>query len=189
MSIHGLAPRPIGPDQCPNPGSSRAEDRARIRVNGGSGPPFLLDHPHPSDQERATAEAPGRSTLTSRAPSRSPPAARPGCARRSRSLRGDDAAAGGAIGGADDELEGQAPCGTRVVAVIVVLLVLAWSSPGAAGWFGTARRRPRRRRNDAAVKSPGEQARRSPRYGPRERPREQRGAADGRRCSRMGGTE
>jgi hypothetical protein len=33
-------------------------------------------------------------------------------------------------GGADDEPEGQAPCGTRGWAVIVVLLVLAW----AAGW-------------------------------------------------------
>jgi hypothetical protein len=51
---------------------------------------------------------------------------------------GDEAEAGGAIGGADDELEGQAPCGTRVGAVIVVLLILAW----AAGWFGTAGRRP-----------------------------------------------
>ena len=66
----------------------------------------------------------------------------------------------GASGGADDEPEGQAPCGTRVVADIVVLLVLAW----AAGWFGTAGPRPRRRRTDAAVNSPGEWARRSPGY-------------------------
>ena len=50
----------------------------------------------------------------------------------------DETEAGGAIAGADDELEGQAPCGTRVGAVIVVLLILAW----AAGWFGTAGRRP-----------------------------------------------
>jgi hypothetical protein len=91
----------------------------------------------------------------------------------------------GASGGADDEPEGQAPCGTGVVADIVVLLVLAW----AAGWFGTAGPRPRRRRSDAAVNSPGEWARRSPGYGPQGRPREQRGAADRRPCSRMGVTE
>jgi hypothetical protein len=61
--------------------------------------------------------------------------------RRVRNVRGeaaayegDETAAGGSLGRADDELEGQAPCGTRVGAVIVVLLVLAW----AAGWFGTA---------------------------------------------------
>ena len=66
----------------------------------------------------------------------------------------------------------KAPCGTRVWAVIVVLLVLAW----AAGWFGTVGRRPRRRRDDAAVNSPGEWARRSRRYGrpSQERSREQR---------------
>jgi hypothetical protein len=101
VGIHKLAPRPARPDQCPNP-DHRAEDRARIRVDGGSGPPFLVD------------PAPLRS---------------------------------GAIGRADDEFEGQAPCGTRVGAVIVVLLILAW----AAGWFGTAARRPQRRCNNGEL--------------------------------------
>ena len=51
-------------------------------------------------------------------------------------------------------------------------------------------RRPRpRAANDAAVNSPGEWARRFPGYFPQERPREQPGAADRRRCRRRGGTE
>ena len=186
VGIHGLAPRPAGPDQCPNPGSSRAEDRARIRVNGGSGPPFLVD-PHPSDLEQATAEAPGSLDAERAAahPSHSPPAARPRCARRSRCLRGDEAAAGGAIGGADDEPEGQA----LVVRGSGPLSSCCWSSPGPPGWFGTAGRRPRRRRNSAAVNSPGEWARRSPRYGPPGATAGTAGSGGRARCRRMGGTE
>ena len=46
---------------------------------------------------------------------------------------GDEAPAGGAIGGRTMNPR-DSPCGTRVVAVIVVLLVLAW----AAGWLATA---------------------------------------------------
>jgi hypothetical protein len=119
---------------------------------------------------------PGRSTPTSRrAPSRSPLrgasemyAAKPLPTRRTKRK------AGGAIGGANDEVEAQAPCGTRSGAVIVVLLVLAW----AAGWFGTAGRRPRRRGNDAAVNSPGERARRSLRSPP---PKSDRGNSGERR--------
>ena len=53
-----------------------------------------------------------------------------------------------------------------VAAVIVVLLILAWAAGGPPAGCS------RLRRNDAAVNSPGEQARRSPRYGPQERPRE-----------------
>ena len=60
---------------------------------------------------------------------------------------GDEAEAVGAIGGADDELEGQAPCGTRVGAAIVALLALA----GGAGRFGTAARRPQRRCNNGEL--------------------------------------
>ena len=58
MDIHGLAPRPTGPDQCPNPGSSRAEDRARIRVNGGSRPPFLVDAAHPPTWSERSRSSP-----------------------------------------------------------------------------------------------------------------------------------
>jgi hypothetical protein len=111
--------------------------------------------------------------------------------RRIRDVRGEPQPARGTKPRRAERSEGgrwtrgTGPCGTRVVAVIVVLLVLAW----AAGWFGTAGRRPRRRRDAAAVNPPGEWARRSPMYGPQERPREQRGAADGRRCRRMGGME
>jgi hypothetical protein len=55
-------------------------------------------------------------------------------AAKPAAYHGDEAAAGGAITGAEDEPRETGSCGTRVVAVIVVLLVLAW----AAGWFGTA---------------------------------------------------
>jgi hypothetical protein len=123
---------------------------------------------------------PGRSTPTSRrAPSRSPLrgasemyVAKPLPTRRTKRK------AGGAIGGANDEVEAQAPCGTRSGAAIVVPLVLAW----AAGWFGTTGRRPPRRRDSAAVNSPGEWARRSPRCGPP--PRATLGTAA---CGRAGG--
>jgi hypothetical protein len=84
----------------------------------------------------------------------------------------NEAVTGGAIGGANDE-PGTGPCGTRVVAAIVALLVLAW----AASRFGTAARRPRRRRNSAAVNSPGEGT-----VAPPTSDRGKRcGAADGRR--------
>ena len=66
-------------------------------------------------------------------------------AAKPAAYHGDEAAAGGAIGGANEGPEGTGPCGTRVFAVIVALLALA----GAAGRFGTAVRRPRCRRNDA----------------------------------------
>ena len=104
--------------------------------------------PHPSDVERAIAKAPvaQRRRAAAQHPQARLPAARPRCTRRSRSLSiGTKPAAGGASEGADDEPEGQAPCGTRVGAAIVVLLVLAW----AAGWFG---RRPAARGADAITR-------------------------------------
>jgi hypothetical protein len=52
------SPPPDGPAQCPILDYSRP-----IRVNGGSGPPFLLA-PAPSDLERAVMEGGGGSTPT-----------------------------------------------------------------------------------------------------------------------------
>jgi hypothetical protein len=54
-----LRPDQPAPISAPNSKSSRAE------VNGGSGPPFLLDRPHPSDLERAVAEAAAHPPLAS----------------------------------------------------------------------------------------------------------------------------
>ena len=100
----------------------------------------------------------------------SEPSQRPRVAR-SRSYHGDEAAAGGAIGGADDE-----PGGTgSVVRGSWPLSSCCWSSPGLPDGFGPLPPASWRRRYDAAVNSPGEWARRSPRYGPPgKRPREQR---------------
>ena len=173
-----LRHRPAGPDQCPNSGSSGAED-APYPGNGGSGPPFLLDRPHPSDLERAVAEAPvARRRRAAAHPRARLPAARPRCTRRSRSLyHGDEAAAGGAVGGADDDPKGQ----TLVVGGSWPLSSCCWSSPGPSAGSGPPARRPRHRRNGAAVNAPGEWARRSPSYGP---PRATLGIAA---CGRTGG--
>jgi hypothetical protein len=79
----------------------------------------------------STARTPPTASEPSQRPPRTLALASP---RRVRDVRGeaayhgDEAAAGGGIGGADDEPEGRAPCGTRGWAVIVVLLVLAWAA-------------------------------------------------------------
>ena len=170
---------PVGPAQCPILDHSRPYPGERREWAA-----VPARRPAPSDLERAVAEAAGRSTPTSRrAPSRSPPrgasemyAAKPQPTMGTKPRRAERSE------GANDEPEGQ----VLVVRGSWPLSSRCWSSPGPPAGSGPPARRPRSRRNSAAVNSPGEWARRSPRYGDLGnsgvRP-------DGRRCSRMGGTE
>ena len=131
----------------------------RMDVHASRGGPLQsLSRPQPTRARRAASRLFRELPQTLRIAFFSPPTAfwsepsqRPRVARAA-AYHGDEAAAGGAIGGADDEPEGQA----LVVRGSWPLSSCCWSSPG----------RRRRRRNDAAVNSPGEWARRSPRYGP-----------------------
>jgi hypothetical protein len=100
------------------------------------------------------------------------PAACPRCTRRSRSLRG-----GRSRGGRRDR-EGRT-MNPRDRPLVVrgsgPLSSCCWSSPGPPAGRNRRPHRPRRRRTNAAVNSPGEWARRSRRYGPsQERSREPR---------------
>ena len=135
----------------------------------------ILDYSRPYPGERRERAA---------VPARRP-AARPRCTRRSRTIDGDEAATGGAIGGADDELEGQA----LVVREAWPLSSCCWSSPGPLAGSEPPARRRRLRHNSAAVNSPGEWARRSPRYGPPGASAGTAGSGGRARCRRMGGTE
>ena len=67
------------------------------------------------------------------------PAARPNVRGEAAAYHGDDAAAGGAIGGADDEPEGQA---ALVVRGSWPLSSCCWSSPGPPAGLGPPGRRP-----------------------------------------------
>jgi hypothetical protein len=135
----------------------------------------ILDHSRPYPGERRERAA---------VPARRP-AGRPRCTQRSHSLPRRRSHGGRSDRRSKRWTRGTGPCGTRVVAAIVARF---WSSLGPPAGSG---RRPQRRRNNAPVNSPDEWPRRCPRYGrpSHERSREQRGAADGRRCSRIGGTE
>ena len=117
----------LRPDQ-PAPISAPNSESFRAEVNGGSGPPFLLDRPHPP-----TGSQPSQRPLRTLALA-SPRRVRD--VRDEAAYHGDEAAAGGAIGGADDEPEGQTLAVGRSRPLSSVLLVLAW----AAGRFGTAAR-------------------------------------------------
>jgi hypothetical protein len=183
----------------------------RAEANGGSGPPslpfFLFGAKGRSSLARGAAgvvESPARAPEPLRpgasgrgGAGRSRPMSRRTLAlaspRRIRDVRGEAAyhwtkprRAEGSEG-ADDDPEGQ----TLAVGRSRPLSSCCWSSPGPPAGSGPPARRPRRRRNTAAMNSPGEWVRRSLRQGraSQERSREQRGAADGRRRSRMGGTE
>jgi hypothetical protein len=158
-------------DRAPSPGERRERDA-------------VLVGPEHCDLERSVAEAPESLMPTSRrAPS---PLA---SSRRVREVRGDaaadegdEAAAGGAIGGVNDQPEGQA----LVVRGSWSVSSCCWSLPEPAGGNG----RLRRRRNGAVVSSPGEWARRSLRGRASRSGRGNSGERQtGGAARRMGGTE
>ena len=145
-----LRPDPPAPISAPipdHPGGGKRREWAAVPAR----PPAPL---RPGASGRGGA---GRSRPTSR---RTLALASP---RRIRDVRGeaayhgDEAAAGGAVGGADDDPEGQ----TLAVGRSRPLSSCCWSSPGPPAGSGPPARRPRRRRNSAAVNSPGEWVRRS----------------------------
>jgi len=95
-----LRPDQPAPISAPVPDHLGQEDRARIRVNGGSRPPFLVDAAHPPTRSERSRRP---RSLDADEPPRTLALA---SSRRIRDVRGeaaayegDEAAAGGAIGG------------------------------------------------------------------------------------------